>query len=50
VSAARTAKELASRAVADGLVEIGAGAGPVNVLGLGVGSATIRSGSRAVLT
>jgi hydroxymethylpyrimidine/phosphomethylpyrimidine kinase len=31
--AARMAKELASRAVRDGLAELGAGAGPVNVLG-----------------
>jgi hydroxymethylpyrimidine/phosphomethylpyrimidine kinase len=31
--AARIAKELASRAVADGLREIGAGAGPVDILG-----------------
>ncbi len=31
--AARTAKELASRAVRDGLTSIGAGAGPVHVLG-----------------
>jgi hydroxymethylpyrimidine/phosphomethylpyrimidine kinase len=34
LEAARTAKELASRAVADGLHEIGAGAGPVDILGL----------------
>ncbi len=34
VQAARTAKELAARAVADGLVQIGAGAGPVDVLGV----------------
>jgi hydroxymethylpyrimidine/phosphomethylpyrimidine kinase len=34
--AARTAKQLAAEAVADGLVAIGRGAGPVNVLGLGV--------------
>ena len=33
LEAARTAKELASRAVADGLHEIGAGAGPVDILG-----------------
>jgi hydroxymethylpyrimidine/phosphomethylpyrimidine kinase len=34
LEAARTAKELASRAVANGLAEIGAGAGPVDILGL----------------
>jgi hydroxymethylpyrimidine/phosphomethylpyrimidine kinase len=34
LEAARTAKALASRAVADGLHEIGAGAGPVDILGL----------------
>lgn len=34
VRAARRAKELASRAVANGLSELGAGAGPVDVLGL----------------
>ncbi len=34
LQAARHAKELASRAVADGLTEIGAGPGPVDVLGL----------------
>jgi hydroxymethylpyrimidine/phosphomethylpyrimidine kinase len=34
VQAARTAKELAARAVADGLVQIGSGAGPVDVLGV----------------
>ena len=33
--AARVAKELASRAVRDGLVGVGAGGGPVNVLGIG---------------
>jgi hydroxymethylpyrimidine/phosphomethylpyrimidine kinase len=33
LTAARTAKQLASRAVAAGLTEIGAGAGPVDVLG-----------------
>ncbi len=32
LEAARRAKELASRAVADGLREIGAGAGPVDIL------------------
>jgi hydroxymethylpyrimidine/phosphomethylpyrimidine kinase len=35
LEAARRAKELAARAVRYGLVEIGAGAGPVNVLGHG---------------
>lgn len=34
LQAARAAKQAASRAVADGLREIGAGAGPVDVLGL----------------
>jgi hydroxymethylpyrimidine/phosphomethylpyrimidine kinase len=34
LSAAREAKALAARAVRDGLIEIGAGAGPVDVLGL----------------
>jgi len=34
LDAARAAKELASRAVANGLTEIGAGAGPVDILGL----------------
>jgi hydroxymethylpyrimidine/phosphomethylpyrimidine kinase len=34
LQAARRAKDAASRAVADGLIEIGAGAGPVDVLGL----------------
>jgi hydroxymethylpyrimidine/phosphomethylpyrimidine kinase len=34
LQAGRTAKELASRAVRDGLAELGAGAGPVDVLGL----------------
>jgi hydroxymethylpyrimidine/phosphomethylpyrimidine kinase len=35
LEAARTAKRMAAQAVADGLTDIGAGAGPVNVLGLG---------------
>ena len=35
LAAARVAKELASRAVRDGIRAIGAGAGPVDVLGLG---------------
>jgi hydroxymethylpyrimidine/phosphomethylpyrimidine kinase len=34
LEAARIAKELASRAIAEGLQEIGAGAGPVDVLGI----------------
>jgi len=34
LDAARVAKELASRAVRDGLTQIGAGAGPVDVLGV----------------
>jgi hydroxymethylpyrimidine/phosphomethylpyrimidine kinase len=34
LEAARTAKDLASRAVAQGLSEIGAGAGPVDILGI----------------
>jgi hydroxymethylpyrimidine/phosphomethylpyrimidine kinase len=34
LDAARVAKELASRAVAQGLREIGAGAGPVDILGI----------------
>jgi hydroxymethylpyrimidine/phosphomethylpyrimidine kinase len=35
LQAARVAKQLAARAVRDGLSVIGAGAGPVNVLGIG---------------
>ena len=35
--AARAAKQMAARAVRDGLRQLGAGAGPVNVLGLGRG-------------
>ena len=35
LAAARAAKALAARAVRDGLTEIGEGAGPVNVLGIG---------------
>jgi hydroxymethylpyrimidine/phosphomethylpyrimidine kinase len=34
LSAARVAKQLAAQAVADGLSEIGAGAGPVDILGI----------------
>jgi hydroxymethylpyrimidine/phosphomethylpyrimidine kinase len=34
LEAARVAKELASHAVRDGLKQIGAGVGPVDVLGL----------------
>ncbi len=37
LQAARTAKELAAAAVRDGLRELGAGSGPVNVLGLSRG-------------
>jgi hydroxymethylpyrimidine/phosphomethylpyrimidine kinase len=44
LAAARVAQRLVSRAVAEGLVEIGAGAGPVDVLGLKSGS---RSAVRA---
>jgi len=40
LTAARAAKQLASRAVADGLTEIGAGAGPVDVLGIAERAAT----------
>ena len=36
LQAARAAKEMAARAVRDGLTSVGRGAGPVNVLGLGV--------------
>jgi hydroxymethylpyrimidine/phosphomethylpyrimidine kinase len=44
LEAARVAKDMASRAVADGLVGLGSGPGPVNVLGLGVRAlATSRS-------
>ena len=39
LEAARGAKEVASEAVRNGLREIGGGSGPVNVLGLGRGSA-----------
>jgi hydroxymethylpyrimidine/phosphomethylpyrimidine kinase len=39
LEAARAAKRIAAEAVRDGLAEIGAGAGPVNVLGLGGGEA-----------
>ncbi len=46
LSAARFARELAGRAVRDGLEELGAGAGPVDVLGI---AATGRTGS-ALLT
>jgi hydroxymethylpyrimidine/phosphomethylpyrimidine kinase len=35
LTAARTAKEMAARAVANGLRSIGAGPGPVDVLGVG---------------
>jgi hydroxymethylpyrimidine/phosphomethylpyrimidine kinase len=42
LDAACAAKAIAAEAVRDGLREIGGGAGPVNVLGLGRGSAPIR--------
>ncbi len=38
LQAARAAKHITARAIAGGLTDIGAGAGPVNVLGLGVGA------------
>ena len=38
LAAARHAREVASRAVADGLRELGAGAGPVDVFGLAAGN------------
>jgi hydroxymethylpyrimidine/phosphomethylpyrimidine kinase len=44
LEAARFAKELASRAVRDGLAEIGSGAGPVDVLGV---RGRVREGDRA---
>jgi hydroxymethylpyrimidine/phosphomethylpyrimidine kinase len=46
LSAAREAKRMAAAAVAQGLFEIGAGAGPVNVLGIGgaIGAPGTRSG------
>jgi hydroxymethylpyrimidine/phosphomethylpyrimidine kinase len=47
LQAARVAKQLASRAVADGLVSIGAGAGPVNVLGLAIGARDSVAGRRS---
>ena len=37
LEAARVARELAGRAVRDGLREIGAGPGPVDILGIGSG-------------
>jgi hydroxymethylpyrimidine/phosphomethylpyrimidine kinase len=40
LEAARTAKAMAARAVRDGLTEIGAGPGPVNVLGIGTTEAS----------
>jgi hydroxymethylpyrimidine/phosphomethylpyrimidine kinase len=40
LEAARAAKRIAAEAVRSGLAEIGAGPGPVNVLGLGGGEAT----------
>jgi hydroxymethylpyrimidine/phosphomethylpyrimidine kinase len=52
LEAARAARELASRAVAQGLREIGAGAGPVDILGIAckgdeTGSAEASGGSAA---
>jgi len=41
LTAAREARRLASEAVRDGLRELGAGAGPVDVLGLGRGARTV---------
>jgi hydroxymethylpyrimidine/phosphomethylpyrimidine kinase len=41
VTAARAAREIASDAVRDGLRELGAGAGPVNVLGIGRASGVL---------
>jgi hydroxymethylpyrimidine/phosphomethylpyrimidine kinase len=49
LSAARFARELAGRAVRDGLEDVGAGAGPVDALGIGSASLTSRAGS-ALLT
>jgi hydroxymethylpyrimidine/phosphomethylpyrimidine kinase len=45
LSAARFARELAGHAVRDGLEEVGAGAGPVDALGLAGASRTRRAGS-----
>ncbi len=44
LEAARAAKELASRAVRDGLVDVGAGAGPVDALGVGARAAVAALG------
>jgi hydroxymethylpyrimidine/phosphomethylpyrimidine kinase len=46
LQAARAARELAARAVADGLREIGAGAGPVDVLGIAAGGTAAGPGGR----
>jgi hydroxymethylpyrimidine/phosphomethylpyrimidine kinase len=48
LDAARRAKEVASEAVRDGLREIGAGAGPVDVFGLARRSAAATADGRAV--
>ena len=57
LEAARKARELASRAVAQGLLEIGAGAGPVDILGIASkpgettsSSPSARPAARTVLT
>lgn len=47
VEAARLAKEMASRAVHDGLRDIGEGAGPVDVLGVGARATAVAEASRA---
>jgi hydroxymethylpyrimidine/phosphomethylpyrimidine kinase len=47
LEAARTAKALASRAVAQGLHEIGGGAGPVDILGLAAGPGRVPSSAGA---
>jgi hydroxymethylpyrimidine/phosphomethylpyrimidine kinase len=50
LQAARTARRLAGEAVARGLRDIGAGAGPVDVLGLGVPRSAIIEGDEAPAT
>jgi hydroxymethylpyrimidine/phosphomethylpyrimidine kinase len=47
LAAAREAKRIASAAVRDGLRELGAGAGPVDVLGLGADTRRFRFGALA---
>jgi hydroxymethylpyrimidine/phosphomethylpyrimidine kinase len=49
LEAARRAKELASRAVAQGLQEIGAGAGPVDILGIASKASQTRASGPAKL-